>query len=258
MSFDQQARTAQADLPGILERRAHQRVQLVAPVAVGEDQGGFLPPSSSETFFSVGCGERGDALADRGAAGERHGAHPGWVTSGSPASAPSPWTILSTPGEAYLRRQFAQHRGGERGHFGGLGDHAVAGGQGRGDLPGEQVQRQVPRRDRGDHAQRRAQGVVEPGFAVCDSLANWVAAWAKKRRLETARGISISRARAKGLPPSSDSARAKASMRDSSAAASFSSQAARSLLRNADQPGKALSAAATAVPHPASPAATCA
>src|SRR5690606_41415446 len=61
-----------------------------------------------------------------------------------------------------------------------------------------------------------------------------------------ARGISTSRARRIGLPPSRDSAPAKASMRASSASASFSSQRARSSLGNADQCGNAALAAVTA------------
>src|SRR5690606_15684692 len=66
-------------------------------------------------------------------------------------------------------------------------------------------------------------------------------------RLLTARGISTSRARRNGLPPSRASAWAKSSSRASRAAASFSSHAARSLLGSADQAGKARRAAATAL-----------
>src|SRR5690606_1587178 len=79
-----------------------------------------------------------------------------------------------------------------------------------------------------------------------DSLANWVAACAKKRRLATARGISISRARRIGLPASRDSAWAKSSARASSASASFSSQRARTSLGRAAHAGAAARAAATA------------
>src|SRR5690606_27160595 len=85
-----------------------------------------------------------------------------------------------------------------------------------------------------------------PAWPWCDSLPNWVAACAKKRRLLTARGISASRASFSGLPPSRDSARAKSSRRASSAAASFSSQPARTSLGSADQAGKAARAADTA------------
>ena len=94
----------------------------------------------------------------------------------------------------------------------GLATTRVARRQRRRDLPGEQVQRQVPRRDAADHAERLAQRVVQ--CRPAHGAIRWrtaCAAWAKKRRLLTARGISISRASRIGLPPSRDSARANSS-----------------------------------------------
>src|SRR3546814_18959661 len=70
--LDQDARAAQADLPGILERRAHQDGGLVAPVAVGEHQGRVLAAQIQRHLLQHRRGDTGDALADRGAAGERH------------------------------------------------------------------------------------------------------------------------------------------------------------------------------------------
>jgi hypothetical protein len=69
-------------------------------------------------------------------------------------------------GQADLRRERRQQGGGGRRELRRLRDHGVARGQGRRDLPGEEVQRQVPRRDGADHAERQPQGVVEPGLAV--------------------------------------------------------------------------------------------
>ena len=154
--------------------------------------------------------------------------------------------MLSTPlGKPISRREFAQHRRRQRRDFGRLGDHGVAGRERGRDLPGEQVQRQVPRRDRRDHAERRAQRVVQPGLAVvrfAGELGGGV-----REEAQVARPRAGSRLRA----PAGSACRHRAIRRGrnrraraSSASASFSSQRARSLLGSADQAGKARSAAA--------------
>ena len=56
-----------------------------------------------------------------------------------------------------LRHHLRQQARRARGQLGGLGDEGVPRGEGGRDLPGEQQQRQVPRRDHRDHAQRLAQ-----------------------------------------------------------------------------------------------------
>jgi ParB family chromosome partitioning protein len=50
--------------------------------------------------------------------------------------------------------QLGEHHDRQRRLFGRLEHHAVAGGQGRGELPGGHQQREVPRDDLPDHAQR--------------------------------------------------------------------------------------------------------
>ena len=157
--------------------------------------------------------------------------------------------MLSTPvGKPISVGEFAEHPVAVSGVTSlGLATTVVARRQRRRDLPGEQVQRQVPRADAADHAERLAQRVVQPGLAVVRFAGEL--AWrraAKKRRLLTARGISTSRASASGLPASRDSAWAKSSSRASSASARRFSQRARSLAGSADQAGKAARAAATA------------
>src|SRR5688572_4280372 len=68
--FDQDARAAQADLPGVLEGRAHQRVEVLAPLAVGEHQRGILAAKFQRHLLEQGAGQSRDAAADRRAAGK--------------------------------------------------------------------------------------------------------------------------------------------------------------------------------------------
>ena len=68
----QQARTAQADLTGVLERGAQQDIEVRAPVAVGEHERRILAAQFQRRLLGVRRGLSGDAAAHRGAAGERH------------------------------------------------------------------------------------------------------------------------------------------------------------------------------------------
>ena len=63
--------------------------------------------------------------------------------------------------KARFDTQVTQQGCGARGNFRGLGDDRIASGQRRRNLPGKQVQRQVPRADAADHAQTLTQGVVD-------------------------------------------------------------------------------------------------
>ena len=81
--------------------------------------------------------------------------------------------MFTTPGGSSFGQQCRELERGERGLLGGLQHQGVAGGERRGDLPGEHHQRIVPRGDRGDDADRIAAdhagvpGEVLPG---CESL----------------------------------------------------------------------------------------
>ena len=88
----------------------------------------------------------------------------GCLTRASPASSPRPLTRLNTPsGRPASLKIVRPQRGGERGELGRLEDHGVAGGQGRGELPGLQHERGVPRRDEAGDADRLAVDVVDLG-----------------------------------------------------------------------------------------------
>ena len=58
-------------------------------------------------------------------------------------------------------------RRGAGGDFGRLGHHRVAGSQCGRDFPSEQVQRQIPRADAADYAERMAQGVIDRTGTGC-------------------------------------------------------------------------------------------
>src|SRR4029079_11412479 len=100
---------------------------------------------------------------------------PLWVTRAMPIS-PGPVTMLTTPGGRSAWRQTSAKRRAERGVVeaglsatvlaagrgrGGLEHDRVAGGERRGDLPGQHQQREVPRDDLGGHAERASDATGE-------------------------------------------------------------------------------------------------
>ena len=116
---------------------------------------GFLPPSSKCTRFRVGApcamiAEPVDALADegdrldRGMLGQRLAGFLADAVHG----------VEHAVGNAGLLHQLRQQVGGDRRPFRRLVHHGAAGGQRRGDLPGREHERRVPRRDDADRADR--------------------------------------------------------------------------------------------------------
>ena len=82
-----------------------------------------------------------------------------------PASAPKPLTTLSTPGGQQVGDQLHQQHDRGRRLLGRLEHDGVAGGQRRGELPGGHQQREVPRDDLADDAERLVE-VVGDGVVV--------------------------------------------------------------------------------------------
>ena len=132
---------------------------------------GDLPPSSSVTLVEVLRGRLGDRPAGRGGAGERdlvHAGVPGQRGAGLPRQ---PRHHVDDPGgKPASANSRAKPERGRRGVLGRL-DHDRAARRQRGrELPGQQQQRRVPRRDRRDHADRLAPGVdevVRVGDGIC-------------------------------------------------------------------------------------------
>mgnify|MGYP003694384517 CR=1 FL=1 len=148
--------------PWFWNGRAQARLDRVVHVRVGEDDVRVLPPSSSESFLSFGATT--DAIEAPVAVPpvNETAFTSGWPVSGGPTFGPSPCTMFKTPGGspaafAIAREMERRHRRDLRR----LGDHRVARRERGGDLPRQQVEREVPRRDAGDDAQRASQRVVE-------------------------------------------------------------------------------------------------
>ena len=85
--------------------------------------------------------------------------------SGLPASTPKPLTTLSTPGGQQVADQVHQHHDRHRRLLGRLHHHAVAGGQRRRELPARHQDREVPRDDLADDAERLVE-VIGDGVVV--------------------------------------------------------------------------------------------
>ena len=87
------------------------------------------------------------------------------VTSAEPTSAP-PCSDGDRAGrQPALEQRVDQPLAEQRGDLAGLEDDAVAGGERRAELAGRDVEREVPRRDRGDDADRPAQGQHQAAVA---------------------------------------------------------------------------------------------
>ena len=64
--------------------------------------------------------------------------------------------VDDTLGYTSLIQYFTQHVCGERREFGGFADNCVAERDGRSDFPRQQIQRQIPRRDKSHDPDRRS------------------------------------------------------------------------------------------------------
>ena len=117
---------------------------------------GALPPSSSETFLRFTEAAAAIFLPTSVLPVNATLSTPGWSTSAAPAS-PKPGRMLTTPaGTPGLEQQLAQPERGQRGLLGGLEDDRVARGDRGDDLEAGHEQREVPRHDAGDDADRLA------------------------------------------------------------------------------------------------------
>ena len=109
----------------------------------------------------------GDPAADRRAAGERHHVHA--LVCDQLAAQRRTGTdhdLQDVPGQAGLGQELRQAQRRERCRRGRLEHHDVGAGQSRRHLVGDEVQRKVERRDRGDHAARLADRPAEPVLAA--------------------------------------------------------------------------------------------
>ena len=160
-ALHEQARAAQADLALVGEARAHDRVEVrIAEIEIGEHDRRILAAQLERELLELRRGGGGDRARRCAVLPVNEIAlTSACSTSGWPTPGPVPCTMLSTPGgkpasiESSPSRAAVQRRDLRR-----LGDDRVAGRERRRDLPGEQIQRQVPRRDA--RRRRRAAGAA--------------------------------------------------------------------------------------------------
>jgi len=154
---------AQADLAGVGEHRAGQPVQRGAEVGVVEDHGGVLAAQLERHRAHPRRDRRHDVRAGGRRAGERD-AVDARVLDQELAGRTGPEAVhhvVDAGRRAGRGDHLGQQGGGGRGLLARLDHDRVAARQRGRDLPGQQQQRQVPRDDHGDHAERAAVGVVE-------------------------------------------------------------------------------------------------
>ena len=126
---------------------------------------GLLPPSSSVTFFRLPVAACTISLPTSVEPVKATLSTSSWAARAAPAVSPKPVTTFTTPsGMPASAMSWARKQRGQRRLLGRLEHHAVARGQGRAELPRGHQQREVPRDDLADDADRLAQRVgVEVG-----------------------------------------------------------------------------------------------
>ncbi|MCY1421142.1 hypothetical protein D9M71_367880 [compost metagenome] len=145
-----------AVLPGVIEAKGTNAFDRRIDVGVVEDDHWGLAAQFHVHALDAVGGAGNDVRAGSDRACQRDHAH---FRVGHQRAAHGRATAehqVEHAGREDLGGQLAQAQGGQRGLLGGLEHHRVAGGQGRGDFPGDHHQRVVPRRDGGDHAHRVA------------------------------------------------------------------------------------------------------
>ncbi len=170
--LDQHARAAEADLALVGEGGPGGAVERPVEVGVGEDHRGVLAAQLQAELLEQRGARGGHGPAGGGAAGERDGPHPGVGHQGLADLATQAVQEVEDPRRRPdLGEEARQAVRGQRRQLAGLGDEGIAHRQGRRDLPGQQVERQVPGGDQADHAEGLAQGVVQRPLHVVGVVA---------------------------------------------------------------------------------------
>ena len=159
--MDEDPRSAQADLALIREGAAHDVVHGGVEIGILADYDGILPSEFEGDPLEHRSRDARDGLAGLGRTGEGDGRHIGVFDDALPHRGAGPVHQIECSGEARLDDQLAEHAGGDRGHLARLGDHGVPGGERGCDLPGQEVEGEVPGRDAAGHAACPSQGVVD-------------------------------------------------------------------------------------------------
>ena len=161
-ALDEHARTAQANLALVGERRAQAAGDGGVLVGVGKDDVRILPAQLERNFLEHRRASLGHLAAGHRAAGERDRAdlrmrcdRSADIWSGAVHDIED--AVRQTGFAANLAEQISRHRR----QLARFGDGGVADGDRRRDFPAQQIERQVPRRDESRDAARLAQRVIE-------------------------------------------------------------------------------------------------
>src|SRR5215210_1488525 len=160
--LDQDARTGAAILPGVAEDGDGRRSGGLLQVGIGEDHvRGLAPQLQGDALYSIG-GTGHDALADLRGTREGDLRDIRVLDEPLPDLAPRPDDdVYDALGDARLEHYAPELHGGKRRELGRLEDEGVARREGRGHLPARNGEREVPRDDEPDDAQRLAERNVD-------------------------------------------------------------------------------------------------
>ena len=153
---------AQQSWPALPNTAAGAAAAAAARSASAKTRLADLPPSSSVTRLMVPAAP---CMIPRPTSVEPVKAilaTPGCSTSRRPTTRPGPASTLTTPGGMPASVARSEGERGQRGQLGRLEHDGVAGGQGRGQLPGGDGEREVPGHDQPHHPQRLPEGQVDP------------------------------------------------------------------------------------------------
>ncbi len=140
----EQAGTGAADLALIEPDGIDQAFDGAVDVGILEDDVGALAAQFERKALAGASGGFADDLADFGGAGEGDLVDIGVVDDGGAGLALAGDDIDHALGQADALANFGEQQGRQRGEFGRLEHDRIAGGKGRGDLPGQHQQREVP------------------------------------------------------------------------------------------------------------------
>ena len=167
--LDQSARRAGADF-ALVEREQHQALdRLVEEIVIlghhilEEDVGGFAAELQRDGD-QVMAGILHDQPAGRGLAGK---GDLGDAVGGGERFAglqPEPVDDVQHAGRQQIADELGQHHDADRGLLGGFQDHAIAGGQSRGEFPDRHQDREIPRDDLADDAERLVEMIGDGGL----------------------------------------------------------------------------------------------
>src|SRR5581483_11674 len=162
-ALDEQPRPGEAHLALVAEASRHGPVEGGLQIGIGADDVGRLASQLERELLQGSGGVGHDEAAGGALPGERHGVDAGVLGKLlSRGVRPEPLDHVEHAGrQVRLGHDLGQDRGRDRALLGRLGHDRAAERERRGDLPGEQHQREVPGGDRGHYAKRLAELVGE-------------------------------------------------------------------------------------------------